>query len=320
MAERDAEHTGRSSKSISCAFWSLGSWMRVNFNEFPLPPPQEKYKEQTDYKVDEDNNPIGGRDDHNNFFITMIKRLGAHIFLNCEAVSIFAHRKRLEEGEWTTCFSNAADFMCAARLGKGGNIFQIAGPRDKDGEGKPRSLSWAIFVINFGKAKNRDGVVEPLTRGRPEQMRVCVCHVHHSDFSRSTSVLGEQIAIMMYECVAYQVDIIAGDGNKACYYAHPKDKSEGARAYAQSLLQFWLRGFMATATQPRVKNFMRQAAPLRAKNFISAPYKDLKFLHAALDGIDSTTYTMAKVKETDGYGDCCMMSVLEWGHSKKGSH
>ena len=37
-----------------------------------------------------------------------------------------------------------------------------------------------------------------------------------------THLVGECISIMAFECAKYQVDVIAGDGNKACYYTTPK--------------------------------------------------------------------------------------------------
>jgi hypothetical protein len=39
--------------------------------------------------------------------------------------------------------------------------------------------------------------------------------------SSSASVAGEAIAVMTWECMKYQVDIMCGDGNKAAYLATP---------------------------------------------------------------------------------------------------
>lgn len=67
----------------------------------------------------------------------------------------------------------------------------------------------------------------------------------------------------------------------------------------------------------RVKDFQRGLAPIRIKNFISAPTEQLRFLDERLGGIDKDSYTWEKSKETEGYGDCCSMSVIEWGHARK---
>ena len=46
---------------------------------------------------------------------------------------------------------------------------------------------------------------------------VCVYHVEQKYVSDSPGVTGECIACMAFECIHFQVDVIAGDGNKACY-------------------------------------------------------------------------------------------------------
>lgn len=74
---------------------------------------------------------------------------------------------------------------------------------------------------------NKYDEVEPLTRARMKQVRVCVYHVHHGAISTSTSVVGESIAVMIWACMMYQVDILAGDGNKACYMDHPSEDRWG---------------------------------------------------------------------------------------------
>ena len=68
--------------------------------------------------------------------------------------------------------------------------------------------------------------------------RVCVYHVNKSHISRAAAMCGEVIATMCWECVRYEVDIMAGDGNKAAYYCTPK--TPGVPTYECSLLQFWI--------------------------------------------------------------------------------
>ena len=103
----------------------------------------------------------------------------------------------------------------------------------------PRCVSWAIFKIVWGKTLNRTtDEEEDLTRSRMSMNRVCVQHVHQSHISRAAAMCGEVIATMCQECVRYEVDIMAGDGNKAAYYCIPK--APGAPTYECSLLQFWI--------------------------------------------------------------------------------
>ena len=77
--------------------------------------------------------------------------------------------------------------------------------------------------------------------------RVCVYHVGQKYASESAGIAGECIAIMAFECARYQVDVIAGDGNKACYFTTPK--TPGVPTYQHSLLQYWINKMMNVATQ-----------------------------------------------------------------------
>ena len=118
---------------------------------------------------------------------------------------------------------------------------------------------------------------------------------------------------MAFECARYQVDAIAGDGNKACYLATPK--SGGVPTYECSLLQYWINKMMNVATQSRRKHF-GDYPPVRVKHFISCSYRDLDFLATHLDGIATATYTAELAKKTEDRGDCCMLSIVEWGHAR----
>ena len=41
-------------------------------------------------------------------------------------------------------------------------------------------------------------------------------------------------------------------------------------------------------------------------------------LNHHLRGVKSADYTDELAKKTEGYGDCCMFTMLEWGHSRNG--
>ena len=89
-------------------------------------------------------------------------------------------------------------------------------------------------------------------------------------------------------------------------------KTGGVPTYDCSLLQYWTNKMMTTATQSRQKSYGR-SPPVRVKHFISCSYRDLGFLSTHLDGITTETYTAELAKKTEDRGDCCMMSICEWG-------
>ena len=142
---------------------------------------------------------------------------------------------------------------------------------------------------------------------------MCVYHVGQEYASKSAGIVGECIAIMAFECARYQVDVIAGDGNKAAYFT--TSKSPGVPTYEHSLLQYWINKMMAVATQAQRKNFDSTSPPIWVKHFIPCSYRELDFLATYLDGITTATYTEELMKKTTDKGDCCMLSVVEWGHS-----
>jgi len=271
----DKDYPYRSSVSFSCMFWNLGKWQRSLMSKNPLPEHLEKYRNHIDFELDSEHRKIGDRPMYNNFFVNVVKNLKAHLFMNCEAGSIYDHRARLEEGGFSVCFTDYQDLMVAARIGKN------------------RSVN--------------------LTRGRMSMHRVCVYHVHQDHVSRAAALCGEIIATMCYECMHFQVDVLAGDGNKAAYYCTPKNP--GCPTYEVSLLQLWIDRMVNTATQARLKNY-GPSPPVRAKHFITCSYNDLVHLNHHLRNIKDETYTNELAKNSEGCGDCCMFTLLEWGHAR----
>ena len=313
----DEEHPYRSSPQFSLMFWYLGNWCRKRFDKSPLPERLRKFAPHIDYDIDHEHNPIGDdKPQFNNYFTNVIKNLGAHLFMNCEAGSIYPYRKRLEEAKITTCFNDYHDLMVAARIGKGGSIRQIAGYNTSEDDTRIWCVSWAIFEANWGKTKHRDTQeIEDLSRARMTMTRVCVCvcYVGHKHVGDSPGITGESITCMAFECAIYQVDVIPGDGNNACYCSTPK--SPGVPTYDNSRLQYWINKMMNVATQARNKHF-GVCPPVGVKHFISCSYRDLDFLATHLGGITTEAHTMDLANKTHGYGDCCMMSIFEWGHAR----
>ena len=170
------------------------------------------------------------------------------------------------------------------------------------------------FEIMWGKTFNRTtDEEEDLIRSRMSMTRVCIYHVNQSHISRAAAICGEVIATMCWECVRYEVDIMAGDGNKAAYYCTPK--TQGVPRYECSLLQFWIGRMINTATQARIKQY-GPSSKVRAKHFITCSYNDLVHLNHHLTGVTPANYTEEQSKKTEGYGDCFMLTVLECGHSR----
>ena len=220
--------------------------------------------------------------------------------MNCEAGTFYSHRARLEEARITTCFNDYHDLMVAARIGKEGCIWQIAGYNTDENDTRIRYVSWAIFEYFWGKSKHRDTQeIENLTRARMKMTRVCVYHVGQKYASDSPGIVGECLAIMAFECARYEVDVIA--------------KTPEVPTYQHSLLQYWINKMMNVATQAQRKNYERHCPPVRVKHLISCSYLDLDFLATHLDGITTETYTEELMNKTSDRGDCCMMSIVEWG-------
>ena len=76
----DWEYPHRSSRSLSCMFWNLGSWNRKYHSKCPLPEHLEKFRPHIRFDLNSEHKQIGERSLYNNFFVTAIKNLAAHIF------------------------------------------------------------------------------------------------------------------------------------------------------------------------------------------------------------------------------------------------
>ena len=295
LEERDANYPYNSSAALSVMFWNAGNWCRQIFAKTPLPNQLDKYFRNIKTEIDEFHQPIR-HTQHNNYFINVVKNLAAHVFLNCEAGTLYDHKELLELQGWTLEFNDNLDLMCAARVGKDGYVKRIAGPHSDHKDMKPRFVSWAIFEINFGRTLGKETQYETfLQRSRMNTIRVCVYHVSNTRISKSPGITGEVLAIMSWECMVYQVDIIAGDGNKAAYYSTPKNPT--MPTYDGGLIQFWINRMVHTATQSRRKNFNSKAIPVRAKHFISSSYEDLTILRDELGHINKDGYTKELAKK-----------------------
>ena len=117
----------RSSPQFSLVLWNLGNWCRSRFNKFPLPEKLQKCETHINYETDRDHEKIGDKPQFNNYLIDVVKNLGAHLFANCDAQSLYPYRFLLEEEQFITCFNDYRDLMVAARVGRDGYVRQIDG-------------------------------------------------------------------------------------------------------------------------------------------------------------------------------------------------
>ena len=220
---KDAEFPYRSSPQITAMFWNLGNWCRNRFEKCPVPERFQQFIPHIDYTIDEDHEKFDeNKSQFNNYFINVIKNFGGHLFMNCEAGSLYPHRERLDEVDFKTCFNDYHDLMVAARLERMGIsskllvITQMTTTHEFD-----KSHGQSSKYLGKTKDRDTDEIVD-LTRARMRMTRVCVYHVGQKYASDSAGIVGECLAVMAFECARYQVDFIAGDGNKACYYSTPK--------------------------------------------------------------------------------------------------
>ena len=88
------------------------------------------------------------------------------------------------------------------------------------------------------------------------------------------------------------------------------------KRFEQCPLPERLQRFVQTLITTLIMN-TNQLEMTSHKHFISCSYRDLDFLATHLDGITTQKFTKDLATETHGYGDCCMMSIVEWGHARR---
>ena len=85
----DKDHPYRSSPQFSLMFWNLGNWCRSRFNRCPLPEKLQKFETHINDEINRDLEKIGDKPQFNNYFINVVKNVGAHLFVNYEAQSLY---------------------------------------------------------------------------------------------------------------------------------------------------------------------------------------------------------------------------------------
>jgi len=110
--------------------------------------------------------------------------------------------------------------------------------------------------------------------------------------------VGKQELLCPGGCVKYQVNIIPGDGIKACNW-HSQSR-EACQHTPQHFFQFWMDRMIHTATQSRLKNDMKGVAQVHEKHSISCSYKGLMFLQQNLRNITTQTCAGESAKKSEG--------------------
>ena len=90
----DKDYPYRSSKSFSYMFLNLGNWQRSRFASNPIPEHLEKYRTHINFGFDSEHKLIGDRPLYNNFFVNAVKNIRSHLFMTCEAASIYERKAR----------------------------------------------------------------------------------------------------------------------------------------------------------------------------------------------------------------------------------
>ena len=319
--ERNPESLGSSSKSLTTLFWNIGNWKRGENMRLPsvIDPDKIYYKENKPEQFPDH------KYENNNLFLQMIKKLRAHIALICEAGTLEPYMDYLKEHNWSFCFNDAKDLCVLARLGKDGSITQIAGPNSENVWTEPnRKINFGIFEICWGKAVprstfaasstgyfNRDEVEEfvDMERARMKVTRVCIYHVDNNAAKYSHGITGEIFAHMLYECTCHQVSIIAGDANMLSYQ---KANKHANSSYSMSTVQFWTERF-EEAMDDYFKKVLNNGKDFNVRQFHSISYADLKFLKDNIEGKVDLPQELRK--KTDNMGDCCLMTLFEYGLS-----
>ena len=225
--------------------------------------------------------------------------------MNCEAASIYEHGARIKEGGYKVCLNDHQEVMeRMVQFDKLLDSKQIQMTHDRD-----------LFHGQSSKLCGRRLLTDKLEKRRNSQEAECPCI--ESVYIMSDKIMSLEmrhfVVRLLQLCVGSQVDVMAGDGNKAAYLYTPK--IPGCPTYEVSLLQFWINRMIHTATQSRIKNY-GPSPPIRAKHFISCSYDDLVHLNHYLRNIKVDTYTTELAQKTEGYGDSCRLTLLEWGHAR----
>ena len=75
----DWEYPHRSSKSLSCMFWNLGSWNRKTHSKCPLPEHSAKFRSHIRFDLNTEHQPIGD------------KSIVQHLFCHCHQEPCWSH-------------------------------------------------------------------------------------------------------------------------------------------------------------------------------------------------------------------------------------
>ena len=148
-----------------------------------------------------------------------------------------------------------------------------------------------------------------MERARMKVTRVCIYHVDHDAAGRSHAITGEIFAHMLFDCVCHQVTIVGGDTNRLAYQKANKQLNS---SYSMSTCQFWTERMEQTMGH-YFKNVLQNNKDFNVRQFHSISYLDLKYLHEKIGG--RLDFDDDVRRETDRFGDCCLLTFFEYGLS-----
>ena len=126
--------------------------------------------------------------------------------MNCEAASIYEHGARIKEGGYKVCLNDHQEVMeRMVQFDKLLDSKQIQMTHDRD-----------LFHGQSSKLCGRRLLTDKLEKRRNSQEAECPCI--ESVYIMSDKIMSLELRhCMCWECTHYQVNVMAGDGNKAAY-------------------------------------------------------------------------------------------------------
>ena len=247
-------------------FWNLGNWCRSRFNKCPLPEKLQRFEPHIKYEIDRDHEKIGDKPQFNNYFINVVKNLGAHVFnmwIARRKASILTrpylkrsksrHASMIIVTLWLLLVREGTDMFDKLLVTKLVKMTHV--PDTYHGQ----YLRFCGEQLWTETPKKRS---PPLEQGCPCVVCACVCvyHVGQENISKPQGVPASKLI-----------------WSQATETKLATPKAGGCATYEVSLLQFWIGCMIHTATQARIKNYGKAPA-VRVKHFMSCSYKDLYIL------------------------------------------
>ena len=286
-------------------FWNLGNWCRSRFNKCPLPEKLQRFEPHIKYEIDRDHEKIGDKPQFNNYFINVVKNLGAHVFnmwIARRKASILTrpylkrsksrHASMIIVTLWLLLVREGTDMFDKLLVTKLVKMTHV--PDTYHGQ----YLRFCGEQLWTETPKKRS---PPLEQGCPCVVCACVCVSITSDKkifpSRKEYPLPswydrrrrkQSLQLRKPEVVLHMKSACFSFGSAVWFIQPPR------------------RGSRIT----------ERHRPLGLNTLCLVPTRTFTFLAKTLRGVKAETYTPELAKKTESVGDCCMKSICEWGHAR----